>query len=98
MYQKVVLGLFIVLTGIICIDLFSDLFLIDFKYYLHSLFILGLGIVIYPLDFKFRYKADFMFLIVIGVVIFDSINLFFFADFSLKINSVNILSGVFGIV
>lgn len=98
MYQKVVLGFFIILTGILSIDFFSNLFLMDFKYYLQSLFVLGLGIVVYPLDFKFRFKADFIFLIVIGTAIFNIINLFFFAEFSFVINCINIFAGFFGVL
>jgi hypothetical protein len=98
MYQKVVFGLFFCLVGIICIDLFSDLFSMSFTYYLLSLFFLGLGIVVYPLDFKFRFKADFMFLTLIAMANVNFINLFFFADFSFKINWINISMGIFGIL
>jgi hypothetical protein len=96
MYQKVVLGVFLVLAGIILIDFFSNLFLIDFRYYLQSLFVLGLGIVVYPLDFKFKFKADYIFLTVIGLAIFNGINLFFLTDFSFKMNGINILGGISG--
>jgi hypothetical protein len=98
MYQKVVFGLFFCLVGILCIDFVSDLFVMDFTYYLLSLFFLGLGIVVYPLDFKFRFKTDFMFLPLIGLAMANFINVFFFADFSLKINCVNILAGIGGVL
>lgn len=97
MYQNVVLSFFILLVGIICIDLITDLFLIDFTYYLLSLFILGLGIVVYPFDFRFSYKTDYMFLLVLAMVLVNAINLFVFSNFSFPIYCVNIFVGIFGI-
>ncbi len=99
MYKKVVLGSFIFLLVLIGIDLISNLFLIDFAYYLLSLFILGLGILVYPLDFKFRFKTDFIFLLVMGIiVVVNFANLVFYEDFSFNIYCINISVGVFGIV
>lgn len=98
MYQKLVVIFFILLTGIICIDLLMDLFLIDFTYYLLSLFVLGLGIVSYPLNFKFKVPIDFIFLGILGVALANFINLFFLKDFSFKIYCINIMVGIFGIL
>jgi hypothetical protein len=99
MYKKVVLGSFIFLLVLIGMDLISSLFLIDFTYYLLSLFMLGLGIVVYPLDFKFRFITDFTFIVVMGImVLVNFVNLFFFADFSFNIYCINISVGIFGIV
>lgn len=97
MYKKIVLSLFFALTGIICIDLYANLFAMDFCYYIQSLFMLGLGIVIYPLDFRFRYKADFMFLPIIVVALLNLINLFLIKDFSFEINCINVFSGFSGV-
>jgi uncharacterized membrane protein len=98
MYKKLLLIPFLVLNGIIIIDLISDLFKESFTYYLLSLSILGLGIVVYPFDFKFKYNIDYIFLTVKAVAFFNLLNLFFFQDFSLKINSINILTGIFAIL
>lgn len=98
MFQKVVLGSIILLCIIICFDLLSDLFLIDFTYYLLSLFILGLGFVVYPFDFMFRFKTDFMFLPVMLIAVANIVNLFFFANSSFEVYCVNIFMGVFGIL
>jgi hypothetical protein len=99
MYKKVVIGSFICLLVLIGVDLLSNLFVIDFTYYLLSLFILGLGIVVYPLDFKFRFKTDFMFLLVMGIIIVvNFVNLVFYANFSFNMYCINISVGIFGIV
>ena len=98
MYQKVVLSFFILLTGIISVDLISDLFLMDFTYYLLSLFILALGIVAYPLDFKFRLIIDFVFLAILITALANFMNLVFFRNFSFEIYCINIVVGIFGIL
>lgn len=67
-------------------------------YYLLSLSLLAFSIMIYPMNSKFKHKADFIFLIVVGIAIFNIVNLIIFMDFSSEINYVNILTGAFGVL
>lgn len=97
MYKKIVISVFVVILGVIVVDYFSD-FLSPFNKYVFSLIVLGLGIIIYPTDFKFKSKVDFMFLPVLAVAVFNIINLFIMKDFSLKMNFINILIGTFGVL
>lgn len=97
MYKKILLLSFSLLIGIIILDYIDDLFTESFSYYLLSMSVLGLGITIYPFDFKFKSKVDFIFLIVKAVAVFNIVNLFVFRDFSLKLNYINSLAGLFGI-
>lgn len=98
MYKKLLLIPFMVLIAMIILDLCDDTFTQLFSGYLLSLSFLGLAIVMYPVDFKFKQSADFIFLTVKAVAVFNWFNLFFFQDFSAKINSLNVLSGSFGIL
>lgn len=97
MYKKTLTTIFATILGVIVVDYFSD-YLSPFTKYVFSLIVLGLGITIYPTDFKFKNKVDFMFLPVLAVAIFNIINLFIIKDFSLKMNFINILIGIFGVL
>jgi hypothetical protein len=98
MYQNIVLSCFVLLVVMIGVDLVADLFSINFTYYLLSLFILGLGIVSYPLDFKFRSKIDLIFLAILVTALVNLMNLLYFKNFSFEIYCINVVAGVFGIV
>lgn len=98
MYKKLILFPFFILLGIIVLNEISDIFNELFTNYLRSLSVLGFGTIFYPFDLKFKYKADYIFPIVIGFTIYNVANLFSFQDFSLKINYINILAGIFGFI
>lgn len=98
MYKKLILIPFSILLGMIVLNYISDIFTELLTNYLLSLSVLGFGTIFYPFDLKFKYKADYIFPILIGFIIFNITNLFLFQDFSLKINYINILAGIFGIL
>ena len=98
MYKKVILVPCSTLIGMIILNYIDDIFTELLTYYLLSLFLIALAIILYPIDFKFKHKADFTFLIVLGIAIFNIVNLIILKDFSSEINYINILTGAFGIL
>lgn len=98
MTRKLMYSFFTGLIGAINIALIADLYLSQFKYYILSLFLLGLGIASYPFDFKLRFKTDYMFLLILLFVILNLLNIIFFHDFSFFIFCINVFVGVLGVI
>ena len=97
MHKKIVTIVFVIILGVIAVDYFSDFFS-PFDKYVFFLIVLGLGIIIYTTDFKFKSKVDFMILRAVAVAVFNIINLFIMKDFLLKMNFINIRIGTSGVL
>ncbi|SHN16098.1 hypothetical protein SAMN05216269_11725 [Flavobacterium xinjiangense] len=98
MYRKLILIPFSILLGMNILNYITNIFTELFTNYLLSLSALGLGTIFYPFDLKFKNKADYIFPSLLGYTIFSIANLFLFQDFSIKINYINILAGIFGVL
>jgi hypothetical protein len=54
-----------------------------------------LGLISYPINFKFKNIEDFMILPVLAISIFNIVNIFYLKNFSFKVTFFNILMGLF---
>ena len=98
LYTKIILVPFLLLIAMLILDYTFEIFNSSFVFYLQSIFILQLGMILYPFNFKFKRKADYLFLISIGLFIYNIIYLLTMYQLSFKLNFINIGTGIFSIV
>ena len=89
--------MFFSLVGIVTYNYYFNIFTILTTYFI-TVLILILGSFIYPLDLKFKDKIDFMIFPILVVIIFNIVNLFFLKKYSNKIDFINIILGLFGVL
>lgn len=97
MFKKILISMFFSLVGIVTYNYYFNIFTILTTYFI-TVLILILGSFIYPLDLKFKDKIDFMIFPILVVIIFNIVNLFFLKKYSNKIDFINIILGLFGVL
>ena len=88
MFKKIILLSFLIVSIIIIYVYLTNCFGLNYQYYL-SILLLIIAVFVYPTNFKFEYKFDFMIFPVFALLLFDFVNLIFIKDFSLKIAAFN---------
>ena len=94
MTKKIIIVLLSLVFIILFIDYFINYFTL-FQKYILSVLSLILGLIIYPINFKFKNIEDFMILPVLAISIFNIVNIFYLKNYSLKVTFFNILIGLF---
>ena len=88
MFKNIILISFLIVSIIIIYVNLTNCFGLNIQYYL-SILLLIIAVFVYPTNFKFEHKIDFMIFPVFALLIFDFVNLIFIKDLFPKIATFN---------
>ena len=68
----------------------------EMQFYSLTLFLVCLGLFLYPLNRKFENKSDFLIIPFFIVIVFNLGNVFIFKNFGENLSLINLIFGIFG--